>query len=922
MSEAGEAIDGPPEEPSRDAAFSAFALAGDRIAASVSVREALEFATKALAAATDADATLARLADHDRRHLTAVAVWASSPVLRAELEGSRVSAGDLAAAAGPGETGLPEPLRRLAKRAGLRATVYAPVTRDGETVGTVEAFRRHGSFDAAAAAAARLAAGQVAIALRAFGIASRDGKAARRPPPLELVGDALAAAAEGAGIFDQLARLAAESADALGALVWRLGGERAPHRVAAFGEIERVADDVAGRAAAAEIARNANPVLVQRLDGQVPGDDMLLVTLRLGEPTLGALQLVFAAEAAPSEAELTRLARFGVRAAQTIRSSERSSRLALELDRSRALLAVVGQAIAQLSLAHTLETAIARVAGLLGCERVAIYLREGDRLEAAAARGVVGPHATVGETLLHAALGPLRGRGVLVIDDAARDRRLTSAAEAIAESGIESVVAVPLLAGDEIIGLLTVYPAAGERIPVAETGLLIAIVSQLAVAVQNARLHERAKRLGEELEQALTAERQAARHAAALYEISRSFAQSLSLDTTLDAVVRTVVEALRVDAAAIAMLDGRGENFVARALRVREPRLDEPLRAILAQPQPAAVLGVHVRPGREPIVLDRRRDAGLATYELLAAFLAQGATAAIVPVATPSELLATLTLLNLDPARPLERETIRAALSIAGQAALAIDNAHLYQQQKHFADTMQRSLLPRTQPVVDGLDVGHVYESSADVEVGGDVYDFLLLDGRRLAVVLGDVTGHGIEATADMALAKFAFRLLVRRHPRPGDFLAAVNDVVARELSAGKFITMTYLIVEGRQAELACASAGHPPPRLVREDGSVVPLAASGLALGIEVGQVYEEVREPFEPGTAVVLYTDGVVEARRGEELYGWERLDRFLAAHRELGAQELALALLEDCRSFAGELRDDCAIVVLRRPPEAESG
>ena len=319
-------------------------------------------------------------------------------------------------------------------------------------------------------------------------------------------------------------------------------------------------------------------------------------------------------------------------------------------------------------------------------------------------------------------------------------------------------------------------------------------------------------------------------------------------------------------------------------------------------------------------MLDRRRDGALPAYELLAPFLAQGATAAIVPVATPTDLLATLTLLNLDQARPLERETIRAALSIAGQAALAIDNANLYQQQKHFADTMQRSLLPRTEPVIAGLDLGHVYESAADVDVGGDVYDFLLLDQRRLAVVLGDVTGHGIEATADMALAKFAFRLLARRHPRPGEFLAAVNDVLVRELAAGKFITMTYLIVDGRQAELACARAGHPPPRLVRADGSVVPLAAAGLALGIDVGQLYPEVREPFEPGSAVVLYTDGVVEARRGEELYGWERLDRFLAENRHLGAHELAQRLLDDCRSFAGELRDDCAIVVLRRPPEDE--
>ena len=88
------------------------------------------------------------------------------------------------------------------------------------------------------------------------------------------------------------------------------------------------------------------------------------------------------------------------------------------------------------------------------------------------------------------------------------------------------------------------------------------------------------------------------------------------------------------------------------------------------------------------------------------------------------------------------------------------------------------------------------------------------------------------------------------------------------------------------------------------------------MVLGIESGQPYEELRGPFEPGDAVVLYTDGVVEARREGELYGEERLDALLSDNRELPAQELAEAVLADCRRWVGgDLRDDCAIVVVRR-------
>jgi sigma-B regulation protein RsbU (phosphoserine phosphatase) len=190
-----------------------------------------------------------------------------------------------------------------------------------------------------------------------------------------------------------------------------------------------------------------------------------------------------------------------------------------------------------------------------------------------------------------------------------------------------------------------------------------------------------------------------------------------------------------------------------------------------------------------------------------------------------------------------------------------------------------------------------------------------LSDGR-LGVVLGDVTGHGIEAAADMAMAKFVFRSLAREHPEPADFLRAANDVVVGEIAPGKFITMAYLAIDAATGEVAGAGAGHPPPRMVAADGTVDGLEIRGLVLGVEPGQEYEEVRRSLEPGGAVVLYTDGVLEARREGELYGFERLDAVLAANRELPAQELAQAVLEDCRTFAeGELADDCALVVVKR-------
>ena len=153
---------------------------------------------------------------------------------------------------------------------------------------------------------------------------------------------------------------------------------------------------------------------------------------------------------------------------------------------------------------------------------------------------------------------------------------------------------------------------------------------------------------------------------------------------------------------------------------------------------------------------------------------------------------------------------------------------------------MQRSLLPQVRPAVEGLDVGEVYAASARVDVGGDLYDYMALPDGRLAVVLGDVTGHGIDAAADMAMAKFVFRSLAREHPEPGDFLAAANEVVVGEIAPGKFITMLYLA--DRRGDGLGRRRLAPGIRLRGSSArrTVVGIEARGLALGVDSGIEYD----------------------------------------------------------------------------------
>ena len=115
---------------------------------------------------------------------------------------------------------------------------------------------------------------------------------------------------------------------------------------------------------------------------------------------------------------------------------------------------------------------------------------------------------------------------------------------------------------------------------------------------------------------------------------------------------------------------------------------------------------------------------------------------------------------------------------------------------------------------------------------------------------------------------------------------------------------------------VAAASGGHPASRIVLPDGSIQPLEAHGLVLGIDGGQEYVESHAELPLGASLVLYTDGVIEARRGGELYGDDRLDALLAERHELPARALAAAVAEDARDFAGgDLSDDLAVVVIRK-------
>jgi serine phosphatase RsbU (regulator of sigma subunit) len=257
-------------------------------------------------------------------------------------------------------------------------------------------------------------------------------------------------------------------------------------------------------------------------------------------------------------------------------------------------------------------------------------------------------------------------------------------------------------------------------------------------------------------------------------------------------------------------------------------------------------------------------------------------------------------------------------------------------RQREIAYTLQRSLLPPALPRIPGVELGERYLPVGEgIEVGGDFYDVFETGPGSWALVIGDVAGKGPQAAAVTALARYTIRAVAPRAPAPGPLLARVNEVILPQISQEMFCTICYASLEptasGARVRLACA--GHPLPFLLRSPrgpappmgppppakrvGQVRTVGQPGMIVGVCPHLALGEEATELAPGDALVFYTDGVTEARRGDELFGESRLAAVIEECTGLTAQRMADRIERAVREFqGGQPRDDLAIFVVRIP------
>ena len=233
---------------------------------------------------------------------------------------------------------------------------------------------------------------------------------------------------------------------------------------------------------------------------------------------------------------------------------------------------------------------------------------------------------------------------------------------------------------------------------------------------------------------------------------------------------------------------------------------------------------------------------------------------------------------------------------------------------------VQQSLLPQGLPEIRGLDIAGT--SNYCDQTGGDYYDFLELSGlsdRTVAMVIGDVVGHGIAAAMLMTTARGILRSRCSDPGTTGDLMTHLNDLLVDVTQGTRFMTMLMATLNTESREFRWASAGHDPPFIYDPNTKqFIELDGGGLPLGVVGNQNYEEyVVSSLPQGAVLVLVTDGVFEARsEDDEMYGKERVMHLIAEHYEDSAHDLAARLERDLTTFQGESsqEDDITYVIAK--------
>ena len=426
------------------------------------------------------------------------------------------------------------------------------------------------------------------------------------------------------------------------------------------------------------------------------------------------------------------------------------------------------------------------------------------------------------------------GRAVVMHTVSERDTQYPLLAET-GEREDHPLVCIPLMLGGVAIGGISASFKARSTFGEDRLAFLTAVADQAAQAIDRANAYDREQEARSQLDR--------------LAQISQALASSLDFEATVTRVLELAAANLGREIA-LYLVSGR------RLLPAGRAVLDEEKGVVVGALE--AEWSIEGEPGED---IAKRAIAGGG-----ADLFGEGSTAMVLPLSVAGHSSGALIVRGFYPTSSPSSEPLALPREMARRMARALENAAAYRDRDHVARTLQNSLLPPALPHVKGLDIAAIFKPALRAyEIGGDFYDVFQIPDGRWAAVIGDVCGKGIEAAALTSLARYTLRAAAGT-ASPSDALKALNGALIQEELDGKFCTVCLVLIDPGPAgaQLVVSSGGHPLPQLVRADGSSASVGAHGTLLGVTEDVRLVDVRARLEPGEALMLYTDGLLDRSR----------------------------------------------------------
>jgi serine phosphatase RsbU (regulator of sigma subunit) len=476
-----------------------------------------------------------------------------------------------------------------------------------------------------------------------------------------------------------------------------------------------------------------------------------------------------------------------------------------------------------------------------------------------------------------------------------------------------SILCVPLICRGNIKGVIYVENRVQKGVFTQNNlELLTAIAANAGVALENAQLFCDLQGQLQTLN--------------LLYEISADLTSRLNLEQLLTATLQRVKDVLAAPAASILTVEG--EELVFQVALGEKAEVIKPFNIPIDQ----GIAGWVVQNAEGVIVNDAGNDARFYSQsDAKSGFITQSIIAA--PLLVKDRAIGVIELFN-KPGGFSEND-LGLLTAIASTAAIAIDNARLYQaavdkgrmeRELQMALTVQTGLLPSKIPQFAGWDFAAHWKPAR--EVSGDYYDFIYLDSAghtlfnnepSLGLVIADVTDKGMPAALFMAFTRSIIRASVHQADSPAEGITHANHLICDESTRGLFVTVFYAQLNPTTGQLNYVNAGHNPPlHYCAARGTLQRLMPTGISVGIVNDFIFKQDILTLEPGDFLLCYTDGITEAIDPEEqAFGIPRLEGVALAHRDETANELAISVLQAVSEFCGSNKqfDDMTIMVVKR-------